>query len=103
MIIADKSLVDRLARLRALDPVGMFYLDALTEAHRSGQLVTLAECEARVAAAWEAAAVIVESNMLCRNNDGSEVILPRTNPGNKLGLAYAAAIRAAATGAKEGE
>lgn len=53
------------------------------------------EVAAMVAAAWEAAAVIVEANMLCGDSDGSEVLHPRTNPGNKTGIAYAAAIRAA--------
>ena len=40
----------------------------------------------------ERAARIVEQNMLC-GDDVNEVLLPRTNPGNKVGLAYAAAIR----------
>ena len=40
----------------------------------------------------ECAKVIVD-NMLCDDDDGSEVLLPRTNPGNKVGFAYAEAIR----------
>lgn len=40
----------------------------------------------------ERAASIVEANMLCEPH-GDEVLHPRTNPGNKVGLAYATAIR----------
>jgi hypothetical protein len=43
----------------------------------------------------ERAARIVESSMLC-GDEHCEVLKPRDNPGNKLGLAYAAAIRARA-------
>lgn len=42
--------------------------------------------------ALEEAAAIIEANMLCGAD--SEVLLPRSNPGNKVGLAYAVAIRA---------
>lgn len=52
------------------------------------------------AAAWndaiEAAALLVDGNMLCGYGDsnGDEVLLPRSNPGNKLGFGYSRAIRA---------
>lgn len=49
------------------------------------------------AEAFERAAQIIDSNMLCEDAAGNEVMHPRTNPGNKVGLAYAAAIRAEAT------
>lgn len=45
--------------------------------------------------AMEEAAALIEANMLC-GPEGTEVLLPRTNNGNKLGFAYAAAIRALA-------
>jgi hypothetical protein len=44
-------------------------------------------------AALEAAAKLIEDNMLV-GAEGEERIIPRSNPGNKLGLAYASAIRA---------
>jgi len=40
----------------------------------------------------ERCARIIEDNMLV-GEDREETLLPRTNPGNKVGLAYAAAIR----------
>jgi hypothetical protein len=43
--------------------------------------------------ALEQAAKLIEDNMLCVPN-GVEGIYPRSNPGNRVGLAYAAAIRA---------
>lgn len=45
--------------------------------------------------ALEEAAALIEANMLC-GPEGTEVLLPRSNNGNKLGLAYAAAIRSLA-------
>lgn len=45
-----------------------------------------------VEAEREACAAIIDANMLV-GPDGVELLMPRTNPGNKLGLAYAAAIR----------
>ena len=41
----------------------------------------------------ERATRIIEQNMLCTGPDGTEILLPRTNSGNMIGLAYAAAIR----------
>jgi len=61
-----------------------------------------AEIAAAVAAEREACAKLIEDQMLCDDTDGSEVLMPRTNPGNKVGFAYAAAIRARAA-LKEGE
>jgi hypothetical protein len=43
--------------------------------------------------ALEDAALIIDKNMLCTPND-IEGIYPRSNPGNTVGFAYAAAIRA---------
>ena len=102
--VADKALAERLARM-ATSPrdSGLFDL-VLTDAYRSGQLLTLADHERTVQAAVakaveaerEACAAIIDSNMLCEARDGSEVLHPRTNPGNKTGVAYAAAIRSRA-------
>lgn len=41
----------------------------------------------------EACAKIIDANMLCVNVENAEVLLPRGNPGNDVGFAYAAAIR----------
>ena len=46
-----------------------------------------------VEAEREACAAIIDAHMLCEASDGKEVLHPRTNPGNKTGVAYAAAIR----------
>jgi hypothetical protein len=46
-----------------------------------------------VLAERERCAKIIEDNMLCDWPPGTETLHPRTNPGNKVGLAYAAAIR----------
>lgn len=58
----------------------------------------LSETEQRVKdarrEALEKAAAIIDANMLCAADDGREVLHPRSNPGNKVGAAYAAAIRA---------
>jgi hypothetical protein len=43
----------------------------------------------------EKCAEVIEQNMLC-GPGGVKGIYPRTNPGNKVGLAYATAIRALA-------
>lgn len=42
----------------------------------------------------EEAARVIDENMLCEDVDGTEVLLPRGTSGNKVGIAYAAAIRA---------
>ncbi len=41
----------------------------------------------------EACVRIITENMLCDGDDGVEVLMPRSNPGNDVGLAYADAIR----------
>lgn len=41
----------------------------------------------------ERGAHIIEANMLCSDREGLEVLRPRGTSGNKVGLAYAAAIR----------
>ena len=52
---------------------------ALLEAHKAGR---------------EEAAKLIEANMLVGDGrDGTERLHPRTNPGNKVGFAYAHAIR----------
>ena len=52
---------------------------ALLEAHNAGR---------------EEAAKLIEANMLVGDGrDGTERLHPRTNPGNKVGFAYAHAIR----------
>lgn len=52
---------------------------ALLEAHKAGR---------------EEAAKLIEANMLVGDGrDGTERLHPRTNPGNKVGFAYASAIR----------
>ena len=101
----DKDLSARLAELRSLsddsDDAQTAFIRELSSAYRSGQLITLADHERAVQAAVakaveaerEACAAIIDSNMLCEARDGSEVLHPRTNPGNKTGVAYAAAIR----------
>lgn len=38
-------------------------------------------------------AALIEANMLVEGSNGVEMIIPRSNPGNKVGFAYAAAIR----------
>lgn len=65
--------------------------DAIREITRLRTALSEAEQRARREALEEAAAII-EANMLCGAD--SEVLLPRSNPGNKVGFAYAAAIRA---------
>lgn len=45
----DPTLAARLAELHVNDPVGLFFLQALTNAYRSGQLITLADHTAAVA------------------------------------------------------
>ena len=84
---ADKYLAARLAR-----SIGTMQAAYLLDAYRSGQLITRAEADAMVAAERERCAGIIEANMLCGGSDGTEVLHPRTNPGNKTGLTYAAAI-----------
>lgn len=46
-----------------------------------------------VDAVLESAAAFIIANMLCTDDDGNEVLMPRTNPGNKVGFAYAAGLR----------
>ena len=41
----------------------------------------------------ERCAKLVEANMLVGNDEMGETIIPRSNPGNKVGFAYARAIR----------
>jgi hypothetical protein len=78
----------------------MTIIDRLRENARilriSGGFPTIAdECDEAanaILAERERCAKIIEDNMLV--GDGNEEsIIPRTNPGNKVGLAYAAAIR----------
>ena len=47
----DKDLRARLAGLHVNDPVGLFFLQALTDAYASGQLITIADHERAVQAA----------------------------------------------------
>lgn len=44
--------------------------------------------------ALEDAAQFIERHMLCEDRNGNEVLVKRTNPGNKVGFAFAAGIRA---------
>lgn len=44
--------------------------------------------------ALEDAAQFIERHMLCEDRNGNEVLAKRSNHGNKVGLAYAAGIRA---------
>ena len=65
-------------------------MDAMVSDHLAAVQAAVAKA---VGAEREACAAIIDSNMLCEARDGSEVLHPRTNPGNKTGVAYAAAIR----------
>lgn len=49
--------------------------------------------QAAKAEAYEEAAKVISDNMLCTGPDGSELFLPRGTSGNRVGLAYANAIR----------
>ena len=61
------------------DPYADIISQALLEAHKAGR---------------EEAAKLIEANMLVGDGrDGTERLHPRTNPGNKVGFAYASAIR----------
>ena len=106
----DPTLSARLARLRGgeheAEADGDYDTGDLDQAagnaYRSGQLITAA-VQAAVDAEREACAALIEANMLV-GPGGVELLRPRTNPGNNLGFAYAAAIRArTARGPTEGE
>lgn len=53
-----------------------------------------AAMNAAIALVLEEAAKVIDDNMLCSDPDGTEVLMERGNSGNKVGLAYSAAIRA---------
>jgi hypothetical protein len=88
-VVADKALAERLEKT-----IFRSHLCALLyDAHHAGQLIPLAECEARVAAAWEAAA-----------KEAEQYAAGIVNPWAKQTIHWAAdAIRKAATGAKKGQ
>lgn len=61
---------------------------------RDGIKMAMSEVAAElVAAERERCAKLIEDNMLVEPHTGVEKLIPRSNPGNKVGFAYAAAIR----------
>lgn len=120
--VADKALAERLARLKALaDHPDQSPCDAIRydqecgDAHRSGQLITLAEADARVAALEaENAELKRQLGGGCDAANGGEHVVMIEGKGRSryafcihcgesmVGVRYNHEPRAAATGIKEG-
>lgn len=74
------------AACEAMDRVGWFMTSVRIACARA---IMAAKAEA-----YEASAAVIDANMLCGDDrKGDEVLLPRGRSGNKVGFAYAAAIR----------
>lgn len=65
------------------DPYADLLSQALLEAHKAG----------RAEMKEEAAKLIIDNMLVGDDRQGNECLHPRTNPGNKVGFAYATAIR----------
>lgn len=97
--VSTDPLADLVSRFGAARPAQSDVAGLVETAEASVTALEDALRNAR-AAALEEAARLIEQHMLCTAGDGSSVLMPRTNPGNRVGLPYAAAIRAAADAAR---
>ena len=112
--VADKALAERLAYWRGLELEcealragrGFRLEEALGEAHRSGQLITLAEAQAMVAAENERCAAVIRAEMESAkanpNMSGYDLYFDGLIDAIIV-IRKPVYIRAAATGTKEGE